>query len=1149
MMIVFKGKFRALLIGLLLVFPASGYSAAPDLAQEPLFVGTPVSPNLLFIIDDSGSMAWEYMPDGLNFGNVGSDNSVCLYYYYYGGKRRCGYRSYSGEEVYNRYYFSSRVNKVYYDPGADYVAPFKVDGSGRMPDSIYTDASSNGYDSDSDSYDLSNRQFVLDGATFNNGFYYKYDSSNINCNASDDYDSDCYDYVDMNSQSDAQKKNFANWYSFYRTRMMMSKAGIGEAFNSLPDYFRLGWGAINNYSRNVDDSDKVAAVEQGVREYSSGHRKEFYSWLYNKDANGGTPLRSALDGAGEYYETSLNAWRDKPENGNTSGNPARECRQAYTILMTDGYYGSEQLKDSLEKADDIKGNSINNPKGTNYQYSPKAPFNDGVDGTSLADIAMYYWKRDLRSDLDNFVPTNSTDPAFWQHMSTYGVGLGVTGSVDPGSAFDAISSSSMVDWWGGNNNEDKINDLVHASVNGRGGFFSADDPTTFASKLKSTIGDITADAGSATAVEFDVSSFQEGALIFSAQFDPNGWSGDLQALKLEGADAPIVPDAETAISEGKGWSAKAILDNRDLSTDDRVIITYSDASDKGVPFRWANLDQDQVDDLSYGGVTATFAQQVLNFIRGDRSNEDGVDIRKRSSRLGSIVNSSPEYVGKPRAGWPQEDPFGVDGHRYETYVTAKENRTPVAYVGSNDGMLHGFNATAEGGNEVLGYIPNFVYSSAADDEGLHYLADPDYQHRYYVDLSTRQQDVYTKGRTSSGSVTAGRAWRSILVGGGRAGAKGIYAIDVSDPSGYTEANASKVLLWEFTAEDDARLGYVTQAPIISMAKWGDNDIRWTAFVANGYDSPTATTGFFMLDIEAGMDGSWDTGDYRYIQFQNGGDGLSPLSVLDTTGDYLSDRVYAGDLDGNLWVASVDAGGDWASDYVVSGGGSTPVPLFTGKASQPITAAPKVLAHPDQPRAGNIPNLMVYFGTGKYLESSDISNTDSQSVYGVWDRGEAGLTRDNLASRSLVKGSLTVDGESLTIRESEGDDIKYSANERGWYADLTDVGERVIVSPQSTGQFLYLNSMVPDVDPCKSGGSGWLMAFGLDGRTPTTNAFVDLPQSVVGYQVDGLPNQSTILGPYRFTPTTEGNVDVKKIPPPSHSVPGAGRRGWQELIEE
>ncbi|MFT7338861.1 MAG: type IV pilus assembly protein PilY1, partial [Marinobacter maritimus] len=367
------------------------------------------------------------------------------------------------------------------------------------------------------------------------------------------------------------------------------------------------------------------------------------------------------------------------------------------------------------------------------------------------------------------------------------------------------------------------------------------------------------------------------------------------------------------------------------------------------------------------------------------------------------------------------------------------------------------------------------------------------------------------------------------------------------PSGFSEANAEKIILWEFAGTDNARMGYVTQAPVIGMTKWG-TDTRWTAFVSNGYNSDTASTGFFMLDIEGGMDGTWDTADVRYVEFESGGDGLSPLTALDTTGDYLVDRVYAGDLDGNLWAASLSSAGTWASAYNNSG---TPEPVFTTQANQAITAAPVAAANKTVSRVGNMPNLMVYFGTGKYLEANDVTSNTTQSVYGVWDRGSSGLTRSGLESRSITEGTLTLpDTTTATVRYSTGAKMDYTTT-KGWYVDLPTSGERAVVSAQVRGEFLYLNTMIPDQNPCLGGGRGWLMAFGLDGRTPEKRAFLKFGAKVAGYQSSGLPNQSTILGNFRFTPGSDSKdpVDVVEIPPLSGAVVNAGRRGWNELINE
>src|SRR5690606_6864801 len=165
---------------------------------------------------------------------------------------------------------------------------------------------------------------------------------------------------------------------------------------------------------------------------------------------------------------------------------------------TDGYYTDASRNNDentgVDNADNTAGANITNSAGASFKYSPKNPFKDSNSNT-LADIAMHFWKNDLRPLVGNFVPTSASNPAFWQHMVTYGVGLGVNGTVTPADAFDQISKSNSVDWWGGNDNEDKINDLLHAAVNSRGGFFSASEPQKFSDELTDMVGDIMAVSG------------------------------------------------------------------------------------------------------------------------------------------------------------------------------------------------------------------------------------------------------------------------------------------------------------------------------------------------------------------------------------------------------------------------------------------------------------------------------------------------------------------------------------------------------------------------------------------------------------------------------------------------------------------------------
>ena len=134
-------------------------------------------------------------------------------------------------------------------------------------------------------------------------FYYEFSGSAWCQN--NPYNDSCYSKVVVGSD---EQQNFANWFSYYRTRLMLSKAGVGGAFaGDLSQEFRLGWGEINR-GRNTVDGASVRAVRQGVRRYGDV-KGDFYDWLYGQDAGGSTPLRRALEGAGQYYEGSKRAWK------------------------------------------------------------------------------------------------------------------------------------------------------------------------------------------------------------------------------------------------------------------------------------------------------------------------------------------------------------------------------------------------------------------------------------------------------------------------------------------------------------------------------------------------------------------------------------------------------------------------------------------------------------------------------------------------------------------------------------------------------------------------------------------------------------------------------------------------------------------------
>jgi type IV pilus assembly protein PilY1 len=287
-------------------------------------------------------------------------------------------------------------------------------------------------------------------------------------------------------------------------------------------------------------------------------------------------------------------------------------------------------------------------------------------------------------------------------------------------------------------------------------------------------------------------------------------------------------------------------------------------------------------------------------------------------------------------------------------------------------------------------------------------------------------------------------------------------------------------------------------------------------------------------------------------------------VVDTNGDGVADRVYAGDLKGNLWAfdLSSTSASNWGVAYK---SGSTPNPLFTAKSGQPITSQPVIVKHPTEADSGNLPNLLVMFGTGQYLDPADNSTSGTQSFYGVWDRGQKQLDYANLVRQTFLAGFPS------DVRVPTDNAVNYSASgnskQYGWYIDLPVGGERMVVDPRVRGALVYFNTMIPSTDPCSAGGSGWLMSVKYaNGGRPATAAFdynndgsVDsgdlvsngtLSNVAIGGEIFnlGMPTSPTFLGNKQYTAgtkTTDGStIDQRDVE--TLSGAGTGRQSWEEL---
>jgi type IV pilus assembly protein PilY1 len=1024
---------------LALSWTSASAAAAIDIAQQPLETGSTVEPNIMFLLDDSGSMRFGFMPDEL-------DSDFRVTYSEYRNRRWYKYLyddcieaiSYASAKVNvctakdRRFLASNQLNKLYFNPNTTYDIPMQPDGKTPYPTPKFTSAPHNGYDLNASKIDLSKNYLALMddfyyGLNEDEGFAISRSSANVNqsaafyfnyngssgCTTSSRQDS-CYTLVDVGTASDAIKLKFAIWYSFYRTRLMVAKAGVTAAFLQQESGIRVGYGAINLNPVVAKD------VARFSKNDANGQKKAFFSWLQGKQAKGGTPLHTALDAAGDYYKTSDVPWQSD------TGSSLLECRQSYTILMTDGYYSSTK---DVGNQDNTNGKTIVGPlipgrEQKSYTYTPSGPFKDDVSAT-LADVAMKYWKEDLRTDLPNSVPTSdpSFNPAFWQHMVTFGVGLGVVGSVNAATAFAAIPRKGSINWPSTDSNSGKIDDLLHAAVNSRGGFFSAGDTTAFVNGLASTLKSITGRVASASNIAATaLNSLQTESNLYQARFTAGNWTGDLYAYDVNNLSTPL-------------WKASEKVPlpaARNIWVGDPDADTISARS-----FTWNQLTANEQKALGNNPA-------LVDYLRGDRTNEKPAgDYRARQSVLGDFVNSSPVLVGEPldlsyhRYSWA-----GADSYR--TFVTgAMASRRKALYVGGNDGMLHGF--FADTGVESFAYIPRTVMVPQLGDtlNFLHKYADPNYLHQFSVDGTPVVADVFISRANESTP-----KWRSVLVGGLGRGGAGMFAVDVTDP---TSLSGNSVLWDKKNQGDYALMGTFIGKPVIARL----NNGQWGIIVGYGYNNSSHAAGLLIFDIATGQTIANLKTTAGTASNPNA---MSELNAIDLNADGNVDYIYGGDLLGNVWKFDVSA--SQSSQWAIAYSGK---PLFTAKdkqgAVQMITGG--VLAT-QEPKTGKV---WLFFGTGRYLNIDDPSSTQSQSWYGLIDQS---LIKDRTElSERLV---TNVDSSRVISEVTALED-----NKKGWYIDLIDTRERIVDIPVMVGHELVMNTVIPDTNVCNPSGSGYVMA--------------------------------------------------------------------------
>ncbi len=814
-------------------------------------------------------------------------------------------------------------------------------------------------------------------------------------------------------------------------------------------YLPRAWGYMNSSTSNAGVTGNGQLYEAVIAD-STTHYNKLMTLLGSetnsatgeiKNAAEHTPTAGTLATALSYFKGTLSG----------QSTPVQySCQQSFVMLVTDGLptgtggYSSAQLNNTCVWNTATNSCSTGSPSQAVQDVITQltALRTTAVSGASCTGLPSTW----LPSSECSTNPDGTGSITGKYDIQTYVVGLG-----------DTVANA---------NNFSALNAMAY-NGGGMTTALLANNQPSFESAVVAMTNNVTDKVGSASNVAVATPLVtQTNDAAYASTYNSGTWAGDLGACPIDlisgKNDCPINPSTNKQYINllWTAGSAQAQLDALSYpggsysptnASTVRYIVTSVDATGVspfigGIPFQWASLSASQQALLNTPGVSPADGAAVLAYLRGDRTGEPAT-YRARAHLLGDIVDAAAAVVSAPSSTIHNYSDLG-----YQAFMTANAGRSGIVYQGSNDGMLHAFDALT--GKELWAYIPNLVFGTpcttvtagnctrpttgtAANTATWATTASaktatwPDattaiwsfntlsnlssksaFSHKYRVDGTPFTGDADFNNVTCLQPCTAEATadWHTILVGGLGKGGRGYYALDVTSSTSTSESAVAGKVLWEFPnsitnaatrATAILNTGYSFGRPLIVKTKAQG----WVVLVTSGYNNGTNTG-------DSGGDGL----GHLYVLNPKNGDlimdiptagcnatpttnpcGLAQLnayvanSILDATTDY----VYGGDLYGNVW--RFDLSGSTAASWTV---GNMAVLRDSSGTTQPITAAPEL----GTVTSGTTNYRYVYVGTGEYLGTTDVGTTQTQTMYGLIDPKTRAIT-DLLYTSSLPNWSL------------------------------------------------------------------------------------------------------------------------------------------------
>lgn len=1021
-------------------------------------------------------------------------------------------------------------------------------------------------------------------------------------------------------------QNILNWYVWYRNRSLAVGTAIGQALQSYENKFRIGYLQYNTIGNKSYAT--ASSIQRGVRYFrdDAGNsinkwKSQLYDWLYGIVPAGGTPSHQALSLVADYYSGTNsyagssnvrssygNPWKNDPVSTSVENNAQDlACRRSFAIVLSDGAWNKGTSINANSQYASIDGTqSFSGKPGGNsatLKYSPNGasgynssvlatklkarnlyiPYGDGnISSKGFADLtADFFWNRDFSKLDNNVLPLDGQyNPTFWQNLTTYTIGWGLTPSGDDGVVggltwaqinkynsdwLSGVASPVKPAWANGKSSVDlnssntddslRVNDFIRAGYTGGGRAYSVysgeDVRKAISNALSSMVGSGN-DAG--VAVSGNSSEFQtlQNQYKYTTEYQTADNSGDVKAfaLKADGSYASVDPSGKPV----PAWSANArmpVVANRKifaLSNYDPNLVSSGTRLAMTSSTTLSSLPADLVALLNANSLQKTDASFVRYMLGEDpQMDVNNTIYRSRVAQIGASVNSPPVFVGgRTDMGY---DTYGtVDGKSiYASYRGNKKALPPTIFTATNDGKVHVLNAAKDdttlagipAGTELAAFMPKGSMAAQID------LASSAFRFRYVLDGPLAEHDIYDKVQTNK--------WRQLVFGsGGRAGSF-LYGLESPLNAG-NRTPTKDSFLWEVNAQTT---GYGDLASVTNNPTAGQlDDGTWVVVTGSGqYPAAGKKVGLHVVNALTGklvkfipLPAGWGS------DASGGNRGLGGVvAVRDTSRKIVA--AFAGDANGNLWRFDLRT-----SRFAVSYGR----PLFTtpGGRSQPIYAAPAWQAHPGDggtcARSETVQcGAMVTIGTGILLDEDDLAQPAArQAIYGIWDKtpigGDDAAGTANVAVADLVEqtidlasakaGSATESGKTFYQVSSHKVDWK---NQRGWmlklgvipYSGVMPNGERVVGDPSNLGSSVVVASFMPEdknltIESCTATGSLPNVIYVVDALTGGNKYSYDIDSNGVFdaystvFNPDGGYTRGNMNSRNWLGLPNEGTVDLK-----------------------